>query len=440
MSSDPNQPLPSQLASTQPVTSGGQTVTPDASSSASQGTPQSINSDMEGQVANPALSPNQTLTPVLQQVQTPELMNGQNSQLNPTANNAAQSSPVKANTIQQTQAQATTVNPNGIPMPTAQTYQASNAAAAQGTAAQMQVNPLDTVSGQLTNLYSQSQIGTIPTWAQGAVAAANDAMAQRGMGSSSVGVAAIAAAMQNSALNIASADATTYFNTNMANFNATTQQNLQNVQNVQQSLLSNQSAQNAAAQFNATSTDQTQQFVASLVTGIATQNANMMTAISQFNAGQANTIASTNAQNTLQAGEFNTQQQNAIDTFNSAQDASIAQFNAQNAFAVEQSNVTWQRTVNTANTAAVNAANQTKVQNAYNLSTNSLNNLWNQFLDESSWIFQAGQNQNIINANATMAANDENFILTQQANNQDVAFLSQIGSFAGSLLIGGSGH
>jgi hypothetical protein len=406
-----------------------------------------ITSYMQGLTTNPMLPSGGTLTPTLQQVQTPELMTGQTAQVNPTGANAAPLNQVQPNTIQQTQAQASTVNPTtalaagGITPQTAQTgnqYQATTVGAAQGTAAQMQVNPLDTVTGQLNALYNSIDSSSPPPWATGALAIANSQMAARGMGASSVGSAAQVAAVQQSAIQIASSDAATYFQTDLANLSNQQQTALQNTQNQQQSLLSDQAATNAAAQFNASSAQQMQQFVSSLVQNTLTQNASMLTAMSQFNAGQANTIAATNAQNQIQTGEFNTQQQSAIEQFNSSLQNQREQFNAQNAFAVEQSNVTWQRTVNTANTAAVNAANQTNVQNAYNLSTTALNNIWQQYLDESSWIFQGSQNQNTINANIAMASNNQNFILQQQGNAQNAAFLSQIGQFAGSLLVGGS--
>lgn len=405
-----------------------------------------ITSYMQGLATNPTLSPNQTLTPVLQQVQTPELMTGQTAQVNPTGANATPVSQVQPNQVQQTTAQTATVNPSdalsasGITPQTAQTgnqYQATMVGAAQGTAAQMQVNSNDTVQGQLAALYNSIQPGAAPPpWAQAAIQTANNTMAARGMGVSSIGSAAMVAAVQASAIPIASADAQTYFQADLANMSNQQQMGLANLQNQQQSLLSDQSAANAASQFNASSAQQMQQYVSSLVSGIQTQNASMINAMNQFNAGQANTIAATNASNQIQTGEFNAQQLSAMEQFNSSLQNQREQFNAQNAFAVEQSNVNWQRSVNTANTASVNAANQVNAQNSYNLSTTALNNIWQQYLDESSWIFQGSQNQNTINANIAMASNNQDFILSQQASAQNSQFLAQIGQFAGSLLVG----
>ncbi len=401
-----------------------------------------ITSYEQGQITNPTLANNTTLTPVLQQVQNGENMTGNTSQVNPTSTNAQPLPQVAAPQIQQTQAQASQVNPTDATQglsPQGNQYNAATIgnAVPQGTAAQMQVNPLDTVRGQLDALYAS--IGPnqpTPPWAAGALMKANEQMAARGMGNSSIGAAAMVSAVQQSAIQIASADANTYFQTDLSNLSNQQQTNMANLQNRQQSMLSDQAAINASQQFNATSAQQMQQFMSSLTQNILTQNADRTTAISQFNSGQANTIASTNASNQIQTGEFNAQQLSAIEQFNSSLQNQRDQFNAQNAFAIEQSNVTWRRNLNTANTAAVNASNQVNVQNAFSLSSTALNNIWQQFRDESSWIFQAGQNQNTINANIAMAANNQNFILQQQSNSQNADFLNQIAQFAGKLLVG----
>lgn len=402
-----------------------------------------VTSYEQGQITNPTLPANTTLTPVLQQVQNGELMTGQNSTLDPTGANANAVPTVTPQPVTQTNATAGQVNPNDATAGLNQngnTYNANTIGnnAAQGTAAQMTVRPEDTIQGQLASLYASiDPTKPPPPWAAGALRMANEQMAARGMGSSSIGSAAMVSAVQQSAIQIAAADANTYFQADLSNLANQQQTGMANLQNRQQALLSDQAATNAAQQFNATSAQQMQQFVSSLTQNILTQNADRMTAISQFNAGQANTISATNASNDLQSQEFNTQQISAIEQFNSSLQNQRDQFNATNAFAVEQSNVTWRRNINTANTAAVNAANQVNVQNAFNLSSTALNNIWQQFRDESSWIFQAGQNQNTINANYAIASNNQNFVLQQQSNSQSQAFLAQIGNFAASLLVGG---
>ena len=80
------------------------------------------------------------------------------------------------------------------------------------------VQAKDTVQGQLGLLMSQFDDGT-PAWAAGAIRAANDTMAARGMGASSLAAAAIVQASMESALPIAQADAQVYSNMNLTNLN-----------------------------------------------------------------------------------------------------------------------------------------------------------------------------------------------------------------------------
>lgn len=344
---------------------------------------------MANQVVDPQVPNNAQLVPVLQQTNEQALQNtGQ--LLNATPNNTIQPGAVTPVTPQQVQGQE--VDPNAAVSnvnPNAGTYDATQAQAAQGSASQMSVNPLATVQGQLANLYSQMQDGQIPPWAQGAVNTVNEVMAARGLkANSSISATALYGAVQNSAINIAAQDAATYFQADLANFSAQNTMELQNLQNRQQSLLSNQSAENAAKQFNASSITQVQQFMASLVSQIQNQNADRLQAadLSNQNADQA-------------AQQFNSQQQ-----FNRQQ------FNAETQFAIDQSNVLWRRELNTANTAAINAANQFNVQNKFNLSTTAMNNLWQQFRDEASWAFTASENQKNRDYNLAVVSQNMDFI------------------------------
>ena len=78
------------------------------------------------------------------------------------------------------------------------------------------VDAKDTVQGQLGLLMAQFDDGT-PTWAAGALRTANEVMAARGMGTSSIAGAAIVQAAMESALPIAQADAQIYANMNLTN-------------------------------------------------------------------------------------------------------------------------------------------------------------------------------------------------------------------------------
>lgn len=423
------------------ITPSPQPNTPPATTPPASGTPpagQTVDTYMGNMVTNPTLAQGTEFQPTLMgsseqsMAGRGELLTGQGSQLPGASIPGA--TPTTAPTATGTNAQASQVDPNAVPGVQAGNYQATTIGnnAAQGTAAQGQVDPLSTVQGQLQKLYAESANGQIPPWAQGAMRLANDVMAARGLGASTIGAAAITAAVQESAFNIASKDAATYFQMDLTNLGNRQQMSLQNVQNRQQSLLSDQSAQNAAKQFNAASEQQVQQFMSQLVSQIQSQNADRTQAISQFNAAESNKISSQNAQFDLTTQQFNSQQKQAIDEFNATLSHQREMFNAQTQFAIEQSNVLWRRNINTANTAAVNAANQANVQNKFNLSATALNNIWQQFRDEAQWQFTASENDKTRQYNAAMAANNRQFI----SNNQPNQLAQAAGSFASSLLLG----
>lgn len=391
---------------------------------------------ISGQVAEPTMPTGATFTPTLLATDTATLQN--TGQLMDPNTPGATLAPVAAiptpqinaaQPIVTQQATAQQVNPADALAqvnPAASTYDATKVSAdtPQATAQQGAVNPNATVREQLANLYAESQPGMTPSWAKGAVTAANDVLAARGLGASTIGAAAIAAAIQQSALPIAAQDASTYFQMDLTNLSNRQQTEFENLRVKQQSLLSDQAADNASKQFNAASTTQTQQFMATLVNNIATQNADRMQAMSQFNVGQTNQAAFQNVSNQIQVESFNAQQTAAIDQFNANQNLARDTFNAQAAFAIEQSNVLWRRNINTENTAAINAANQTNVQNLYNISATAQNQLWQQWRDEASWNFQASENEKNRQYNLAQSAN-QNYVPNEGFN---------WGSAAGSLV------
>lgn len=401
-------------------------------------TPQTVDNVMAGQVNNPTLPQGAEFQPTLmgssEQSLTNrgELLTGQGAALNPATGGVPQQTGITAPTATATAAQASTVDPNGIPQVQAGNYQATQigANAAQGTAAQGTLSAESTVQGQLASLYAQSADGQIPSWAQGAMRLANDVMAARGLGASSIGAKAITAAVQESAFNIAAKDAASYFQMDIANLSNRQQMSLENVRNRQQALLSDQAADNAAKQFNAASDQQVSEFMTQLVAQIQSQNADRTQAISQFNASEINKISTQNAQFSLTAQQFNQEQLRSINEFNATLTHQREMFNAQTQFAIEQSNVLWRRNINTANTAAINAANQANTQNKFNLSSTALNNIWQQFRDEAQWMFTASENDKTRAFNAAQAANNRQYASSQQPNQ----LASAVGAFAGSLL------
>lgn len=386
---------------------------------------------MQDSVQKPELPTGTSLTPELQSVQPNELV----SQAPLPAGQQTSAPVVNAPAaIPQTSANATQVNAAPImgmlDPTTGQWVPITGNNAAQGTAEQGQVSALSTVKGQLEGLYSDMQNGQVPAWAKGAVTKAESILADRGLGTSTIGAAAIAAAIQESAINIAAPDAATYFQMDMTNLSNRQQMALENLKNRQQGLISDQSINNAAAQFNATNKQQADQFAASLVASIQEQNASRATSISQFNASEANKIATQIASNTIAVDTFNSQQQKAVNDFNSTLAFNRDTFNANMQYAIDQSNALWRRTINTANTAAINAANETNVQNQFNLSSVALNNLWQAFRDEAAWAFSASESAQDRAFNASMAANNRQFAEDQSGFNWAVP----AGQFAFNLL------
>ena len=179
----------------------------------------------------------------------------------------------------------------------------------------------------------------------------------------------------------------------MANLNAEQQSNVLRAQQTQQRLLSNQAANNAAAQFNAASENQTNQFMASLNAQVEQYNKTQMNAMEQFNATQTNAAAARDAQRAVDVEKFNTQLAAQIEQFNSNQDFARNQWNAQNIAAVEQSNTQWRRQLNTANTAMQNQINMQNAQNAFNLSGSAMSFLWQELRDQADYDFRASENE-----------------------------------------------
>ena len=89
--------------------------------------------------------------------------------------------------------------------------------------------------------------------------------------------------------------------------------NVLNTQNRQQAMLTNQAADNAAAQFNASSINQTNQFVNSLSSTINQQNAARNDAMNQYNVTESNRVAALNQNNALEAERLQNQLNSEIE-------------------------------------------------------------------------------------------------------------------------------
>ena len=260
-------------------------------------------------------------------------------------------------------------------------------------AQQTEVEERSTVQGQLGLLMADFEGDKVPAWASASVRKAEQIMAARGLGASTIAGRSVAQAVMEAAIPIAQQDAATFAQFQQLNLNNRQQAELQNAanlltvdiknldnrqqtavlntQNRVQALFTDQSEINAARKINAASVNQTQQFFAGLQQQVNLQNAAQRNAISQFNAGATNATQ-----------QFNQQLRNQRDLFN-----------AQNRITIEQANTAWRRSVNTANTAAINAKNQFDAVNVLNRSNTALNNYMMTYRDNADYLFTSSENE-----------------------------------------------
>ena len=330
----------------------------------------------------------------------------------------------------------------------------SVAEAAQGT-----VSEKSTVKYQLGKLYESIKTGEeLPAWAAPAVRNVTAQMQARGLGASSMAAAAITQSIMEAGIPIAAQDAKTYSAMELTNLNNNQQTALKNAmtyaamdtanlnvaatvatnnakaflaidaQNLTQSqqanmlthqshmqkLTTDQAQINAAAQFNAKSQNQSDEFFVELGTQIENSNVTRQAAMQQFNADQGNASA-----------RFASQLEDSRD-----------KFNANMAAQINQSNANWRRSINTENTTRENEANRINVQNSLSLSQTAQNQLWQRYRDEASWVLQRAES-------ATQRAHQ--FAMTSQQNNFDVdmydkqfkdSTYSELGRFALNYVLG----
>ena len=175
-----------------------------------------------------------------------------------------------------------------------------------------------------------------------------------------------------------------------------------------QSLFTDQAAENAARQFNATSQNQTDQFFANLQSQTSQFNASQANAQAQFNAGQINTVE-----------RFNQEIANQRD-----------QFNATNQLVIAQSNAQWRREIATSDTAAINRANELNAKAVLDISNQAYNNLWQFYGDTMEFAWKSAENE--LDRMNAMAMAQLSATATKDA--QKMASSSAAGSAIGSLI------
>ena len=166
-------------------------------------------------------------------------------------------------------------------------------------------------------------------------------------------------------------NAQAFLQMDMANLSNSQQTEIFNTQQQAQALFTDQAAENAAKQFNASSQNQVDQFFASLAANT-----------SQFNASQSNAQA-----------QFNAGQQNVVERFNAEMNNQREQFNAQNRLVIDQNNAQWRREIATADTAAVNRANEINAGALLGVSQTAYNNLWQSYSDNMEWAWTSAENE-----------------------------------------------
>ena len=212
------------------------------------------------------------------------------------------------------------------------------------------------------------------------------------------------------------------------------QMEMQNLSNTQQTamfkaqqnsnaLLTDIAAENAAAQFNASSENQTNQFFADLNTRINTFNSDQANQMERFNAGEANALA-----------QFNATQANLRD-----------QFNATNALVIAQANAAWAQKITTTENAAQNEANRMLAQTENQMTALAYNSIIQQYRDRISYAWQTANNDadratsiatSKISADASKYASDATIAAanTKAASDKSSSFWNSVGTFAAAVV------
>ena len=206
-------------------------------------------------------------------------------------------------------------------------------------------------------------------------------------------------------------NAQSFLQRDMANLTNKQQTELFKGQQRIQALFTDQAAENASRQFNATSQNQVDQFFAQLKTQTSQFNASQSNAHAQFNAGETNAME-----------KFNNEMQNQRD-----------QFNAKNRLIIDQSNAQWRREIATADTTAINRANELNATALLNMSNSAYNNLWQYYNDvmEMSWESTENERQRVVNMAIAQLQSDTNKELGEMKADYDssVGFGSLVGTF-----------
>lgn len=303
-----------------------------------------------------------------------------------------------------------------------------------------------TVQEQYKNLMD-FQPGDTPGWAKASIMEAEQRMAARGMGSSSMAAGEIHAATMRAALPIAQQDARAFQTMSLEKFNKRSQAalmkashlaqlDMQNLNNRQQSAVVNARSFLQMDMQNLNNRQQqavinTQSRLQTLMSDQAAQNAEK-----QFNAQSENDMNMFYDNLQTQIDTFNAAQQNDLEQFNSKVKNQRQQFNTKNGILIERSNKEYLRGITTRNTQQQNQANYVNSQNILDISNTALQNEIQLLRDEAAYEFEMGENakERALTRWVTSVNNDFKKGLFDAQN--EMALWNSVGSAATDIALG----
>lgn len=209
-------------------------------------------------------------------------------------------------------------------------------------------------------------------------------------------------------------NASAFLQMDMANLSNEQQATVFKNQAIVSSILSDQAAENAAKQFNASSENQTNQFYDNLVTQVSQFNVEQMNAVERFNAGEANALAE----------------------FNAAQLGARQQFNATNSLIIEQANAAWYQSIATTENANINEANRVAAQNATEMTALAFNAAMQETRDIMSYAFQEADNNATRATNLAIAQLDASSAAAASKASSKAGLWGALGSVASAIIMG----
>ncbi|MDB4302009.1 hypothetical protein N9924_00430 [bacterium] len=215
------------------------------------------------------------------------------------------------------------------------------------------------------NFTAEQQVALENSRAANTMNLANLSNRQAGVMAEAAAIANMDMANLNNRQQAAVQNAQNFLAMDMANLDREQQTALFRSQQNIQALFTDQAAENAAMQFNASSENQTKQFFASLSSQTSQFNAAQTNAVNQFNVNSVNAIR-----------EFNANLQQQRDTFNATNGLVVAQANAQ-----------WRQNAATLNTAAQNESNMLFATDINGMTSKNIDAVWQRERDLMSYNF-----------------------------------------------------